>query len=952
MEELKADYDPISPNNEKSSKQQETIDVMGKILEHDAEIRRNILDIYESVVAMFEMENFEKNLRKELATEYGEYNKRVESNMDHLRRKHCPIVVAGETSSGKSSLLNLIIGERVLPEHLLSSTACICQIYNSVKKQAIAIDEKGNRTSIDEVTDDKLIKYVCVKKSSQNTQSSCSKRVDIFWPLPMLKEHAIIIDTPGVGDSDEMTTKLLDYLTEAVAFIYVINTPNAGGVQDDRLGKILRKQRDLEEKGSLKQFDPGCAIFVCNKWDQVSEKEEQDVWLDIAEKLKANWPTSKDNDLEAQMFKMSVKTELERSEKGLDCTEKLKSLISGIDRLVSACLERRVTKHINWLQEFLDKLLVNVIANINSSRKNQEEKNKMKIEVEMRLKFLENETETVKTNMNKEAEEMFKNIAKQITEHLQKEQIKKKMFTWCEDDFPDGDYLCDINKRAEELIQEKIHLEIVNWCYEQNIERKSNQLFEKFIDNCKIIKRTFSEIDQIFKGNNAPIKDKNIRQGEETSSDFDCRRRGFGVYDSYRSFTFISIRIALYILETLRAIPDVVRKVAEKIKESEKIKLYRKNKQSYILKMAEEEIKTYSQNVVFQFLCSGYLRSLKTSFETVCEDIIPKQIKADQELIERLLTETRDSETLKQEYAPIEEKCKNIIGHLLYANIKYLSDCPPSVLKEKDILGRGSFAIVYLCDVENCGTMSECAVKQMLSPIELDSYLQLSEASYLRKFQHPNIVQCYGVSIETKDDQKEYLNIFMEHCDCSLADVLLCNNHRMDMCECNKHRKKSCGMFKEEDTIGQEYRDALIFFLKTIQDIVNGLDFLHYDGFVHRDLNLSNILIKGDTAKISDVGTLKRQSQICGTIIGTPLYMAPEASSGQIYGLPADIYSLAIVMWEMWYGRKMTINVNFKATLVPPEQIQRMIKDCWVEEADGRPTARQLKTRLKEIDVA
>lgn len=43
---------------------------------------------------------------------------------------------------------------------------------------------------------------------------------------------------------------------------------------------------------------------------------------------------------------------------------------------------------------------------------------------------------------------------------------------------------------------------------------------------------------------------------------------------------------------------------------------------------------------------------------------------------------------------------------------------------------------------------------------------------------------------------------------------------------------------------------------------------------------------------------------------------------------------------------------NFKATLVPPEQIQRMIKDCWVEEADGRPTARQLKTRLKEIDVA
>lgn len=68
---------------------------MGKLLEHDAEIRGSVLDIYDSVVSMFEMKNFEKNLRKELATEYGEYNKLVESNMNHLRRKHCPIVVAG-----------------------------------------------------------------------------------------------------------------------------------------------------------------------------------------------------------------------------------------------------------------------------------------------------------------------------------------------------------------------------------------------------------------------------------------------------------------------------------------------------------------------------------------------------------------------------------------------------------------------------------------------------------------------------------------------------------------------------------------------------------------------------------------------------------------------------------------------------------------------------------------
>lgn len=75
-----------------------------------------------------------------------------------------------------------------------------------------------------------------------------------------------------------------------------------------QLGKILKKQLDLKKKGYLKQFDPGCAIFVCNKWDQVSDEDEQAVWLSIAEKLKAIWPVGEDLNIEAQMFKMSVKT--------------------------------------------------------------------------------------------------------------------------------------------------------------------------------------------------------------------------------------------------------------------------------------------------------------------------------------------------------------------------------------------------------------------------------------------------------------------------------------------------------------------------------------------------------------------------------------------------------------------------------------------------------------------
>lgn len=57
----------------------------------------------------------------------------------------------------------------------------------------------------------------------------------------------LIVDTPGIGpDNPELTERLYQYLPKALAFIYVINTPNAGGIQSDRvmlfsLKSVLRR---------------------------------------------------------------------------------------------------------------------------------------------------------------------------------------------------------------------------------------------------------------------------------------------------------------------------------------------------------------------------------------------------------------------------------------------------------------------------------------------------------------------------------------------------------------------------------------------------------------------------------------------------------------------------------------------------------------------------------------
>ena len=56
--------------------------------------------------------------------------------------------------------------------------------------------------------------------------------------------------------------------------------------------------------------------------------------------------------------------------------------------------------------------------------------------------------------------------------------------------------------------------------------------------------------------------------------------------------------------------------------------------------------------------------------------------------------------------------------------------------------------------------------------------------------------------------------------------------------------------------------------------------------------------------KIADVGLAKAEIDITGTFRGTPVYMALEVFHSQRYDSKADIYSLGLLMWEMWYGQR------------------------------------------------
>ncbi|KAL0677232.1 hypothetical protein Bca4012_005213 [Brassica carinata] len=156
--------------------------------------------------------------------------------------------------------------------------------------------------------------------------------------------------------------------------------------------------------------------------------------------------------------------------------------------------------------------------------------------------------------------------------------------------------------------------------------------------------------------------------------------------------------------------------------------------------------------------------------------------------------------------------------------------------------------------------------------------------------------------------------------------------------------------------------------LKVALDVAKGMCYLHQNNIIHRDLKTANLLMdENGLVKVADFGVARVQieSGVMTAETGTYRWMAPEVIEHKPYSHKADVFSYAIVLWELLTGDipyafltplQAAVGVVQKGLRpkIPKKthpKVKGLLERCWQQDPKERPDFEEIIEMLQQIMI-
>lgn len=328
------------------------------------------------------------------------------------------VVVLGEFKRGKSTFVNALLGESLLPMDILPETATINAIMYHDTPSVQVIHKDGNLEQ-GEATADYLKRFSARQEGSEAEKV---RYIKIGYPSPLLKNRVILVDTPGVSDLDEQRCDVTyEFIPKANAVLFLL----------DANSPLKKTEKDFIEERLLPQGIHNI-MFLLNKYDVVDDEEEED--SDLLEMTRERLSNAFQRDI--SVYPVSARWALEGAEQGNEAlleASHIQTIRAQLAEMLTAG-ETAAAKYAGWKcrwQTLLDSAMTEITNDENLCKMDKESIQKILADLEAMQKERQQNKKNIGLYVAKRKDEI--NIM--VTKSLQyfNKQLKEDLLERVED---------------------------------------------------------------------------------------------------------------------------------------------------------------------------------------------------------------------------------------------------------------------------------------------------------------------------------------------------------------------------------------------------------------------------------------------------------------------------------------------------------------------------------------